>query len=99
MPVDNDCNGSPDAPQEAVDADGDGFPACMDCDDNDAGNFPGNREVCDGRVRQLQLVCAMIGGDRVAIGRLAWCFVFEATRRSLVRRVIGPNHARTTTAI
>ncbi|MEZ4266209.1 MAG: SUMF1/EgtB/PvdO family nonheme iron enzyme [Myxococcota bacterium] len=31
-----------------VDADGDGSPEGIDCDDSVAGNFPGNTEVCDG---------------------------------------------------
>ncbi len=30
-----------------VDADGDGFVACEECDDNDASAFPGATEVCD----------------------------------------------------
>jgi hypothetical protein len=31
-----------------TDQDGDGVPASEDCDDADAGNFPGNLELCDG---------------------------------------------------
>ena len=31
-----------------VDADGDGFPASEDCDDDDAAVYPGAAEVCDG---------------------------------------------------
>ncbi len=43
--VDNDCDlATPDAP----DGDGDGVSVCLDCNDNDATNFPGNLEVCDG---------------------------------------------------
>ena len=33
---------------ETLDADGDGVPAVDDCDDNNASNFPGNTERCDG---------------------------------------------------
>jgi hypothetical protein len=33
---------------ENVDVDGDGVDAMDDCDDNDADNFPGNTETCDG---------------------------------------------------
>jgi len=32
-----------------VDADGDGAPSDLDCDDSDPGNHPGNVEVCDGQ--------------------------------------------------
>ena len=35
--------------QVSVDADGDGADDTVDCDDNDANNFPGNTEVCDGQ--------------------------------------------------
>lgn len=31
-----------------IDSDLDGSPACLDCDDEDANNFPGNAETCDG---------------------------------------------------
>ena len=33
----------------AADNDGDGVPSDQDCDDNDANNFPGNPELCDGQ--------------------------------------------------
>jgi hypothetical protein len=32
-----------------VDADGDGVDECSDCDDDDADNYPGNTEICDGQ--------------------------------------------------
>ena len=35
---------------QGFDADGDGVPSCDgDCDDNNANNFPGNTEICDGQ--------------------------------------------------
>ena len=38
------------APGNAVDADGDGRPFCMDCKDTDATTYPGAVEICgDGR--------------------------------------------------
>lgn len=33
----------------SMDFDGDGVGFCEDCDDKDAGIFPGNPEVCDGK--------------------------------------------------
>ncbi|HCP46434.1 MAG TPA: hypothetical protein DIU15_10345, partial [Deltaproteobacteria bacterium] len=36
--LDNNCNGEVD---DAADADGDGFDACVDCDDDDADTYPG----------------------------------------------------------
>ena len=44
--VDNNCDGQID--ELDPDIDGDGVPACLDCDDLDGGNFPGNPELCDG---------------------------------------------------
>jgi hypothetical protein len=41
----NDCTGG----AQGCDQDGDGFPAGMDCNDNDATVFPGAPEMCDGR--------------------------------------------------
>ncbi|MCO4772202.1 MAG: putative metal-binding motif-containing protein, partial [Deltaproteobacteria bacterium] len=44
--LDNDGDGMVD---EGFDMDGDGVTTCAgDCDDNDAGNYPGNAETCDG---------------------------------------------------
>ncbi|MDP6215405.1 MAG: MopE-related protein, partial [Acidimicrobiales bacterium] len=43
--VDNDCE--PATPDD-LDGDGDGFSACVECDDGDADIFPGAVEVCDG---------------------------------------------------
>ncbi len=34
-------------PEPLGDADGDGFDACIDCDDGEAGIYPGAEEVCD----------------------------------------------------
>ncbi len=43
-PVDYNCDGS----VGYEDSDGDGFPACEDCDDADPSALPGGIEVCDG---------------------------------------------------
>jgi len=43
--VDNDCDI---ATLDGPDGDGDGVPECIDCDDDDPANFPGNPELCDG---------------------------------------------------
>ncbi len=43
-PNDYNCDGS----VMYADADGDGFAACAECDDANAGNFPGATEYCDG---------------------------------------------------
>jgi hypothetical protein len=42
--VDYNCDGS----IGFTDADGDGIPACNDCDDGDPTAFPGGTEICDG---------------------------------------------------
>ena len=44
--LDNDCDG--DLPADEVDADGDGFLACEDCDDGANDVHPGAPELCDG---------------------------------------------------
>ena len=46
--LDDDCDGSPDAPGENTDADGDGVATCFDCDDAEPTVLPGGTEVCDG---------------------------------------------------
>jgi MYXO-CTERM domain-containing protein len=43
-PVDHNCDGS----VAYADADADGVPACLDCDDRNADALPGGVEVCDG---------------------------------------------------
>jgi len=43
--IDNDCDA---ATLDGPDADGDGSATCVDCDDTDPNNFPGNPEACDG---------------------------------------------------
>ncbi|MBN2801117.1 MAG: hypothetical protein JXX28_18405 [Deltaproteobacteria bacterium] len=43
-PADYNCDGS----VGYADADGDGVPACEECDDANDARFPGNPEVCDG---------------------------------------------------
>jgi hypothetical protein len=43
-PNDYNCDGS----AGDVDADGDGFAACEECDDSSASNYPGATETCDG---------------------------------------------------
>ncbi|MEO0604097.1 MAG: putative metal-binding motif-containing protein, partial [Myxococcota bacterium] len=43
--IDDDC--SPATP-DARDQDGDGVDECLDCNDADPANYPGNLEVCDG---------------------------------------------------
>jgi hypothetical protein len=43
-PIDYNCDGS----VGYADADGDGTPACEDCDDGQATAFPGGTEICDG---------------------------------------------------
>jgi hypothetical protein len=50
---DNDCEGTAnfvdgDSQTENNDNDSDGSVDCLDCEDDDASNFPGNTEVCDG---------------------------------------------------
>ena len=44
------CDACPTDPLDGcLDQDGDGFGPDEDCDDNDANNFPGNVEICDGQ--------------------------------------------------
>jgi hypothetical protein len=43
-----DCADPDCSDQGATDADGDGAPLCVDCDDGDPASYPGAPEVCDG---------------------------------------------------
>ncbi|MEZ4241650.1 MAG: MopE-related protein [Myxococcota bacterium] len=44
--IENDCDP---ATLDEPDLDGDGVSLCLDCNDGDANNFPGNTEACDNR--------------------------------------------------
>jgi len=48
----DDCDDSDAAINPQTDADGDGFHACLDCDDDEAGVYPGNTEICGDGIDQ-----------------------------------------------
>jgi len=48
----DDCDDDDNTLNPGVDADVDGSNACDDCDDSDAGNFPGNSEICGDGIDQ-----------------------------------------------
>ncbi len=62
-----DDTGADDTGCGGVDADGDGVACDRDCDDADAGRYPGNAEVCDDGIDQdcddRDAVCDSGGGD------------------------------------
>jgi len=59
--IDNDCDPST---EDGPDGDGDGSPTCIDCDDSDPANFPGNPEVCDGADND----CTGVADDGLVFG-------------------------------
>ena len=52
-----------DSTDPPVDADGDGSPEGVDCDDADAANTPGNAEVCDGQDNDCDATTVFAGED------------------------------------
>jgi hypothetical protein len=63
-PNDYNCDGS----VGFVDADGDTFPACQECDDTDADVYPGATEVCDGKDDDCDGSADFPGGEADADG-------------------------------
>jgi len=59
--LDNDCDAST---SDGPDADYDGVPECIDCDDSDPENYPGNTEVCDGADND----CTGVADDGLVFG-------------------------------
>jgi cysteine-rich repeat protein len=60
---DNDCDGAANAPGGEVDGDGDGSLSCVDCDDGNPNNYPGNIEACDGQDNNCNGVADSPGGE------------------------------------
>ncbi len=66
------------------DADADGVDVCADCDDEDAHNFPGNAERCDGRDND----CNEVVDDPFVLGEI--CYAGEGTCRRGGQTVCDP---------
>ena len=56
---------------EEIDADSDGSPSCLDCDDAAPTNFPGNAEVCDGLDNDCDAATVFAGEDTDGDGDLS----------------------------
>ena len=57
----DDCDDTDAAINPQTDADGDGFHACLDCDDTSVDVFPGNTEICDDGIDQSCTGADLVG--------------------------------------